>query len=96
MKAPRGMLALFIASLLVAVACLVSRYLPESFFYGHGSTVNFSLLLSLFWIGLFAVAMSRFRRRGLWLLIGAPFALYYPILYLLLAGACLFDRGACP
>jgi hypothetical protein len=42
-----------------------------------------SLILSAIWLLLFIVALIRYRIGGLWLLIGAPFALFYPLAFLL-------------
>ena len=40
--------------------------------------MTWSLVLALLWVSLFAFGLIRHRVRGLWLLLGAPFALYWP------------------
>jgi hypothetical protein len=39
----------------------------------------FSLPLSGIWLATAIASIFRFRQKGLWLLIGAPFALYWPV-----------------
>ena len=41
--------------------------------------VKYGLWLSLVWTVVVAVAIIRLRRHGLWLLAGAPLALYWPV-----------------
>ena len=47
--------------------------------------------LSLLWIGLTAWAIFKFKGQGLWLLIGAPFALWWPWIVGLFVLACRPD-----
>src|SRR5258708_37596340 len=86
---------LFLVSLAIAVLCLVPLL-----FHGYTKTfdlaLDMSLCLSLLWIVVVCIAVKRYRQHGLWLLIGAPMALYYPFVFLLWMGACLMDKAACP
>jgi hypothetical protein len=45
--------------------------------------VKYGLWLSLLWTTVVAVAIMRLRRRGIWFLVGAPLALYWPVRLLL-------------
>jgi hypothetical protein len=38
-----------------------------------------SLLLSICWVLLFATGLFEFKKRGLWLLLGLPLVLYWPL-----------------
>ena len=52
-----------------------------------------SLFLSAIWLVLFIVAVVQHGMNGLWLLIGAPLALFYPLAFLMVWWAC--QRNAC-
>ena len=54
---------------------------------------NYSAAFSAAW-GLCAIyAILRYRKRGLWVLVGLPFALLWPLIYLGIVLACI--RGDC-
>jgi hypothetical protein len=53
----------------------------------------FALVAAIGWLYVVAVALYRFRRRALWLLLGAPLALAQPFIFSLFMVACL--RGDC-
>jgi hypothetical protein len=55
-----------------------------------------SFALALLWIAFLFIAIFRFRRRGLWLLIGLPFALYWPFIAFLILWGCAHDPQSCP
>ena len=61
------MLASFVAALAFAVPWLT-----------HFADRGFSVAMVLSWIGLLMVGLVRHRSRGLWLLTGAPLALFWP------------------
>lgn len=42
-------------------------------------TISRSLPLAVVWILLVVFALWRYRKKGLWLLVGSPMALYWPI-----------------
>jgi hypothetical protein len=66
------MKTLFTVSFLVAVAAFVGPFIMDS-------AARVSFLLAMCWLVLSAVALFRFRKKGLWLLIGLPFTLYWPL-----------------
>jgi hypothetical protein len=54
------------------------------------------ILLSVAWAIILLMAIRQYRWRGLWLLIGAPLALWLPHTMYLMAQACSQNRLACP
>jgi len=48
------------------------------------------------WSALALAGIWRFRSRGLWLLVGAPFVAFWPVAFELLARACAANPNACP
>jgi hypothetical protein len=46
-----------------------------------GASIYVSLFLAICWLVLFAVGLFKFRTPGLWLLIGLPFAAYWPFAF---------------
>jgi hypothetical protein len=48
----------------------------------HFADRGLSLLLHLAWFGLLVAALIRTGRRGLWLLLGAPLVLFWPVVLL--------------
>jgi hypothetical protein len=64
-----------------------------------GFDTNFwipSVCLALLWVILLVVGLIKFKRRGLWLLVGAPIALYFPFAVMAMLWACAHNRFACP
>ena len=55
-----------------------------------------SFVFSAVWLYLVMAAIKRHRKRGLWLLVGAPLALFWPIALLSTLIACSAARSACP
>ncbi len=55
-----------------------------------------SLALSACWVVLFVAGLIKFKKRALWLLLGAPFALFWPISLFLMLQACAHNVKACP
>jgi hypothetical protein len=82
---------LLIASLLVAACSFLSVYLFPNDFGLWGS-----LLLAGLWVVLLGVGLVRFRWKGLWLLLGAPVALYSPWVVWMIIRACHQNSNACP
>lgn len=78
---------LFFLSSCVAVLGFTLPWAPAGSF---SNTVGEqpSVWLSIVWLSLFAVALVKFRKRGLWLLVGAPLALLWPFLTLYCLGGC--------
>ena len=97
---------LVVASLLLVIfANLLSLsyigyfFLPARTVESFVQSLQFGLYLNIefycfyasaMWIVLVLVALVRHRRRGLWLLVGAPFALWYPAVLLLLMWKCTY------
>lgn len=57
--------------------------------------IRLSYSFAMIWFVLQAVAVVRHRWRGLWLLIGLPIVLFWPIVFKLLEYACRHDKNAC-
>src|ERR1700731_3517276 len=76
----RGFITLFATSLVVAVVNLVPPT-SRNWFYPFHQDVGF--YLAGIWFLLVAIALVFYARRGLWLLVGMPFALFFPIYFLL-------------
>jgi hypothetical protein len=63
---------------------------------GFGLSLNLlviSLMCTIVWLALFFVGLFDLGRRGLWLLVGLPFAMFWPVTYFVLIwgfGAELF------
>lgn len=54
------------------------------------------VLLSIAWAIILLMAVRQYRWRGLWLLAGAPLALWLPYTMYLMVQACSQNRLACP
>jgi len=65
------------ASLLVAVLghMLPARQMPLD----YRAMITMSIPLAVVWAVLFAFFVWRFRMRGIWLVVGAPLALWWPL-----------------
>jgi len=69
------------------ILSLVAAFLgPEAVLSLNGRIggVVLGFVFFTIWIALTIFAIRRFRRRGLWLLAGAPFALMVPVMFVLL------------
>ena len=77
---------LLASSLAIAFAALFyPSFLGSSFFdAGMDPATYVSLFLGICWLVLFAVGVFKFRSRGLWLLIGLPFAAYWPLAFFMM------------
>jgi hypothetical protein len=83
--------------LLISVAIALIAFFGPRIFFEHsdiGVTVTFALTGC--WIVLFVGGLFRFKTRGLWLLVGAPFALFWPVSLFWLLLACTHNVKACP
>jgi hypothetical protein len=78
---------LLVLSLAIAFAALFCPFFLRFSFFGAGMdpAVYVSLFLAICWLVLFAVGLCKFRSRGLWLLIGLPFAAYWPVAFFVFA-----------
>jgi hypothetical protein len=51
-------------------------------------TLGLCIWLGWLWIAIFVGASAWYRRRSLWLLLGAPFALWWPFMWIFVSHAC--------
>jgi hypothetical protein len=61
---------------------------PFSLVWGFG--------VAAVWVLMVIAAFIRFRREGLWLLVGAPFVFFWPIALVRIVEACKSNINACP
>lgn len=54
-----------------------------------------SFIASVVWLVFAVIAFIRYRWLGAWTLLGAPFALVSPLVFLLIGMACDWGRGPC-
>src|SRR5579883_1811219 len=95
-RAPRlSWLTSFALSLVLAAASFASRWLLQTprlpwelFFY-----VSITLLVP--WLIILRSSIRAYGRRGYWLLIGAPLALFWPVALLLVWLVCLVPGSDC-
>jgi hypothetical protein len=79
----------------LAVA-LVAFLMPRILFVHSGIAMWVSFTLAGCWTVLLIGGLYKFKKRGLWLLIGAPFALFWPVVLGLMVQACSHNIKACP
>jgi hypothetical protein len=98
-KMSKGSLTLLlVVSLIVAVGGLVQYFsfpLPDSI---AGLSIRGGTP-AVIWLFLFVVGLVVHGRRGFWLLIGAPFVLFIPIVlaaFFLICGTQFFPTADCP
>jgi hypothetical protein len=82
---------LLFAALAVATLGYFSEYSFKNDFALWGS-----VLLAALWGTLLCGGVIRFRWQGLWLLLGAPLALYWPWAIWMMVRACQHNIRACP
>jgi hypothetical protein len=84
-------------SLLIAVlACFLPKLPLAPSWPNTDLTAYVSVCLAVVWLAMLGGGLYRYRWRGLWILIGAPLALYYPYLFYSIARACSQNIKACP
>ena len=85
---------LVVSSLVTAaIAC----FFPYLFPPGRWDVpVRISVWISLVWFVTFVACIFRFRKKGLWFLVGAPLALYWPLVLLMIVVSCSLDARRCP
>jgi hypothetical protein len=79
---------LVIASLLLAGVSFSSRWTILPLERTNFTFVFASVAVSALWALLLLWSVSRHGKRGLWLLVGAPFVLWWPCVYALLLWTC--------
>jgi hypothetical protein len=75
------------------IACFLPYLVPPG---PTDPTVWASLSLGLAWLICLWVALVRYRRKGLWFLVGLPFVCYWPTGLVLMTLACHHNVRACP
>jgi len=81
---------------LLAVSLVVAGVAFISAASGGLIGIRVGFWLAVLWIILFGIAVVRHRTRGLWLLLGAPLALYWILVFLYIGWLCAHDIRACP
>jgi hypothetical protein len=92
---PKAIRPLLIGSLVIAVAASAGETLLLYVFPGRYS-ILVGIELVAVWIAVVCIGFFRYRWRGLWFLVGAPFALFYPGLLLRVLWSCAHNIKACP
>ena len=83
-----GFKSLLVASLAVGVIAAMAPFV-----FPDGIVVGF--WLGIFWVASLIVALFKYGKRGLWLLVGAPFALFVPYIAFGILWGCTFHQN-CP
>ena len=85
--------ALLTLSLVFAAVSFAARWVVP----GPPAYVPGSLVLTLFWFLLLVMSLRKHGRWGLWVLLGAPLALYWPIVLAWLIYGCSYGNASdCP
>ena len=94
------MKTLFTVMFLVAGAAFLAPWIIGPWIFHDyevmDSATRVSAVLAMPWLVLLAAALLRFRKKGLWLLTGLPFALYWPLVFLAIGVACGQYVRNCP
>ena len=85
MRSPKTAEPLLISSVLIAMLGFIT---PLS--------ILWTSEVAAFWVLILIGAFIRFGREGLWLLVGAPFVLFWPIMLVSIVKACEANISACP
>jgi len=80
-----------LASLALALSCAFLPRLVEPV-----DPFQVATFLTLAWVVLLISAFATYRRRALWLLIGAPAALFWPGVVVMIGAACAANTANCP
>jgi len=88
----REVRAPLVLSLVVAAAALVSPWLLSN--AGFVASLKVSALFAAIWGAVVLLTLIHFRKRGLWLLLGAPLALYWSLVFVWVAWNCAHDLKA--
>jgi hypothetical protein len=81
--------ALLVGSLVVAGIALAAPWMLR--YAGFMTSLKASMLLALLWSIVVLFALLRYRKRGFWLLLGAPVALYWSFVFAWVAWNCSHD-----
>ena len=88
----RNLILTFIASLLISAASCAAFF---AFHYepALSRSILASVGLALVWVILLAYALTKFGKRGLWLLVSAPPILFVLFVYVGILWGCALGRG---
>jgi hypothetical protein len=84
---------IFAAAMTIAIASPVLAALTRS--VEANWNIRFSYSLALIWVAIQVVAVVRHRWRGLWILIGLPIVLWWPIVFRMMEYPCRHNENAC-
>lgn len=85
---------LVVSSLVTAaIACLFPYLFPPG---RRDVPIRISVCIGLVWSVTLVACIFRFRKKGIWFLVGAPLALYWPFVLLMIAVTCWLDARHCP
>jgi hypothetical protein len=90
----KSVIPLLIASLAIAIAGAAQ---PTFFRWPDSATAMHFRVFgpAMLWLMFVAVGLVGYGKRGLWLLVGAPFALFAPVMWGIYELACTFGPDAC-
>jgi hypothetical protein len=74
----KGLGVAFAILMPIAIAAISVPFIAGERYWEVATVMSF--ILGALWAILFLVALFRFKWQGLWLLVGAPLALYFPLL----------------
>jgi predicted membrane channel-forming protein YqfA (hemolysin III family) len=86
----------FIFVLAASIALALASFSIPWMLSPHDPPIVVAAFLTVAWLVLLLFALARYRWRGLWLLVGAPAALFLPALVLLLFIGCSINSSQCP
>ncbi len=76
---------------------LIACFLPRLFPPGEwDSIIPISLCAGFLWLIVLIIVLVRQGKKGVWFLVGLPFALYWPAVLVILTVACWHDARYCP
>jgi hypothetical protein len=75
------------------LACVLPYLFPPG---AWDAMILISLCLGLLWLICLVAAMVRYRKKGLWFLVGLPFVLYWPAALFMIGWGCAHDVRNCP
>jgi hypothetical protein len=67
--------------LTLSICIAVAAFSGETYLHTADATLVFVGLLPLIWLTLFVAGLFLYRLRGLWILIGLPLAMFWPVLW---------------
>ena len=85
---------MLVCSLLPAAVSFLTRWtIPLGSNPAHFVLV--SALFAFLWMGILAIALQHHGSGALWLVVGAPLAFYWPILFTWVLYACTYGSAEC-